>query len=427
VADPSVAYDTVTGNFVLAGLEKSPRWPVVAIYDASLGEFVELVEDHPGWARIYLGDDPNQPPPAYSDKPWIVAGEVIPPTNGHEHQELYICYMSVMPPVPVVLRSVDGGYTWNGGEVKIGGQTVYGGFPQPAVEGDGPLYIALTQQDEPGGPMKIRFLRGQDVDDPNYPIVWDYLYGPDDPNDPNDFLEVGFYTHELSSYLAIANSSCRANLFPLLAVDPGTDPNNPDVLYLVYHDTVEEPNIPPDPPWDIDVDVFLHKLTEQEDGTWLAGGRVQVNDSDDPNAASPTDQFHPAVTVTPGPTPEETRVHVIFYDDRRFETQVDFPWPDEPKFDVFYAYSEDAGQSFEPQLDRLLFLNDPDDPNDPAAVDYADVDPNPEFPLADYIGIARQVQGSGYRIWTSYMGTYEDDPTEHKSVIWSSQIRWASP
>ncbi|HUT91938.1 MAG TPA: hypothetical protein VMY37_20755 [Thermoguttaceae bacterium] len=46
---------------------------------------------------------------------------------------------------------------------------------------------------------------------------------------------------------------------------------------------------------------------------------------------------------------------------------------------------------------------------------------------ADYVGVARQVQGSGYRIWTSYMGTYEDDPTEHKSLIWSSQILWQSP
>ena len=46
---------------------------------------------------------------------------------------------------------------------------------------------------------------------------------------------------------------------------------------------------------------------------------------------------------------------------------------------------------------------------------------------ADYIGIARQAEGVGYRIWTSYMGTYEDDPTEHDSVIWSSQIRWDSP
>ena len=44
-----------------------------------------------------------------------------------------------------------------------------------------------------------------------------------------------------------------------------------------------------------------------------------------------------------------------------------------------------------------------------------------------YIGLACQGEGAGYRSWTSYMGTYEDDPTEHKSLIWSSQIRWPSP
>jgi len=43
------------------------------------------------------------------------------------------------------------------------------------------------------------------------------------------------------------------------------------------------------------------------------------------------------------------------------------------------------------------------------------------------IGIDAQPEGSGYRIWTSYMGTCADDPTEHPTVIWSSQIRWLFP
>jgi hypothetical protein len=367
-----------------------------------------------------LNDDPNDWPWS-GDKPWLVAGEVIP--GNPPQQEFYICYTGGA--IAVCLRSTNGGQTWRGGGIKIDDEWVYGRFPGPAPQADGSLYLACRDSDV------IFFLHGEDPEDPNDPMIWDYLRaGLSQP------LEVAFYADHLYNYLPMPNNYFVANLFPLLAADPGVDPNDPDVLYLVYHD-IADPNEPNDPNvTDVDVDVFLHKLTEQENGTWLAGGRVQVNDSDDPNAASPTDQFHPTVTVTPGPTPEETRVHVIFYDDRRFDEQIDAPAdpndPNDPyyrpKFDVYYAYSEDAGESFEPQDDELLFLEDPEDPNDPAAVDYTVLDPNdPDFILKDYIGIARQAEGAGYRIWTSYMGMYADDPTEHKSVIWSSQIRWASP
>jgi len=43
------------------------------------------------------------------------------------------------------------------------------------------------------------------------------------------------------------------------------------------------------------------------------------------------------------------------------------------------------------------------------------------------IGIDAQPDGDGLRIWTSFPGTHRRDPTDHKSVIYSSQIPWLSP
>jgi hypothetical protein len=124
-------------------------------------------------------------------------------------------------------------------------------------------------------------------------------------------------------------------------------------------------------------------------------------------------------------------MHVIFYDDRRFDEQIDFP-PDCdpndpndpylcPKFNVYYAYSENGGLSF-PEPDRELYQVPPE-----TALDYAVVEGQGTFTFQDYIGITWQAAGQGYRIWTTFTGTHADDPTEHDSVIYSSQIPWPPP
>ena len=282
---------------------------------------------------------------------------------------------------------------------------------QPAVHDDGPLYIAYQWGPYGPYPEGFAFARGVDPVDPNDPMTWDYLY------DPSDLpLRIGLYTAKLydssHDYLPLPDDHQQIQMFPQLAPDP-LDPN---VLYAVFHDLVEPASGQPDE----DADVFLVKLTrDPQTDTWTAAQRVHVNDPDDPNAPTPTDQFLPALTVTPGATPAETRVHVIFYDDRKFPNQLDDPQPIYPNFDVFYAYSMDAGETFQ-WPDEELYQVPPE-----TAVRF-ELGIGPEFELADYIGIAPQEHLLGVDLWTSFMGTHAGDPG-HKSVIYSSRIRWGLP
>ena len=422
IADPTVAYDSVTGNFVLAGMCGNENLAAVAIWDLSLRDFAELEPNEPGW--VYIDVEPSIP--QHVDKPTILAGEVIG-AGQDQYQEFYMSFFAAGL-IPWWLRSTDGGYTWRGGEIWIDGQPV---FPPirigQAVHDDSPLYVGYQGGAWGGYAQAFGFVKGEDPNTPDDPMTWSYLDTDNDPN--NGTLRIGLNAGAKIADWVPAPGEFPGHIYPEMAVDPA-DPDN--VVYVVYDD-VADPNEIDDPNvTDVNVDVFLVKLTrDPQTDTWSAGDRVLVNDLDDPNAPTPSDQFLPSVTATPGPTAEQTRVHVIFYDDRRFPSQSE--GSADPKFDVYYAYSRDAGTTFEENL--LLFLDDPDDPNDPPAADYELVpddpnhpnDPSGRFVLRDYIGIDAQPEGSGYRIWTSYMGTCADDPTEHPTVIWSSQIRWLFP
>lgn len=391
---PSVAYDALTGDFVLATC--AGDCICVAIYDSALGEFRDLGPG-PGWKMIALD----------GNKPWIVAGGVVGSLQ-QPKQEFYICYNDPQTPGrPAYLRSTDGGYTWQGDQITIDGAPLTNwNNPQPAVHGNGPLYAAIVSGED-AGTTGIRVVKGQDPLDPNDPMTWEYLESSQDVP-----LEIPLYVTDVKQYVPI---DFEAFTIGQLAVDPYSSAK----LYLVYHDLVEAPSARADE----DVDVFLQVLTEQAGGSWSAGNRVQVNDPDDPDADTPIDQLIPALTVTPGPsgTPASTRVHVIFYDDRKFDTQQDSPPPEYPKFDVFYAYSTNGGVSFEWD-DEELYQIPPE-----TCVNYELVDSG--FKFGHYIGIAPQVPAAiaGHRIWTSFTGTHAADTTDHKSVIYSSQIPWASP
>jgi hypothetical protein len=404
--DPSVAYDTVTGNFVLAGQYTPGRihYPIVARYNATLEEF-----DWGGWTLLQFGD--GSPVPA-CDKPWLVAGDVIP--GNPPQQEFYICYtgMGAETAHLIYARSVNGGDTWYGGVADPAGDELLLSYVHSAAHPDGSFYVACFNKTE----QHFQFVHGQDPGSPEQPMTWEYLDTDLDPY--NGVLEVSTNTSGLAPYIP-TGGHFGVEIFPNLAVDP-LDPNN---LCVVYHDTVEPP---PDPPFvDADVDVFLRVLTKQPDGTWAVGDRVPVNDPDDPNAASPSDQFFPAMTVDP-----LGRIHVIFYDDRDFEYQTDYPDPNDPnapdptlpKFNAYYAYSENIDLGF-PEDDRELYQVPPE-----RAVDYAVIEgQGGGFRLEDYIGITWGAEAQGYRIWTSFTGTHADDPTEHDSVIYSSQIPWPFP
>ena len=127
------------------------------------------------------------------------------------------------------------------------------------------------------------------------------------------------------------------------------------------------------------------------------------------------------------------RIHVTFYDDRDYtdpepgEPQEDLqpdgrydPSGPQPKYDVFYAYSEDGGLNW--TNEKLWWQTQ--GAGDPPAVDW---NPSPQnVQIGDYAGI--DVWGD--QVWTSYAGTFDPasplpDPTEDKSVIWSSIIDWS--
>ena len=179
-----------------------------------------------------------------------------------------------------------------------------------------------------------------------------------------------------------------------------------------YHDTAT------DDPNDYDMNVYLRRLTKSG-GKWSATARIQVNKDVTQNES---DQFMPALTVD-----SASRIQVTFYDDRRF-TDPDPNDPNEdqqpdtvgsPKFDVFYAWAPHYDLSFEDEDRNIkLFLdpNNPSDPNEPAALDFALESVNPR----EYIGITWH----GDHVWTTYPGTWEDDPAPNQGVIWSSRIDW---
>ncbi|HUU98058.1 MAG TPA: hypothetical protein VM487_20175 [Phycisphaerae bacterium] len=420
--DPTVGWDSVAGDFVLcaqSSVSARAFAPFVAIYDSSERDFVELEPNQPGWKRVDVVNDPDPP---RCEKPWLVAGEVVggdPP-----HQEFYIVYGGIGQ--PYCLRSIDGGYTWYGSDIVPGeGPSANGaGFLYAAVHEGGPLYVSYQYDPDPNDPEQddyekvFRFVRGDDPNDVNDPMTWAHLDA--DPGPDVVPLYVGLYADRVhmtkERYLPLPYRHFQVQAFPNVAADPV----DPDVLYVVYHDVVQgyDPNDA-----DVDVDVFLSRLERQADGTWEADPRVRVNDEDDPNALTPSDQFLPALTVTPGPPGEPSRIHVIFYDDRNYEDQIDTKYPDvlnpEARFDVFYAYSIDGGLNF---TNEELYQRLPE-----TAVDYTLEPPAPTaFELTDYIGISHRPtsSGTGYQVYTSFTGTHANDPTDHKTVIYSSRIAW---
>lgn len=388
IHDLSIAYDTQTNGFLAVAKTE------VLILTCRFEPGPDLGEVTPGtW----------QPagPWQYTtvDKPWIVAGDPNLPGG----QEYYVTY-SLGNHHYWYLRSVDGGQTWYRAPITLGGdpnQPVQGnGVAQPAVDGDGPLYVAyVTGSENP----HIALLVGVDAPTSPPPSV-DFSKlkrQADDPNDPP--VPVGIplnHTH----FNALLPGPFETKVVSQLAVDP----SDADRLYIVYHNTeTNDPN-------DTDVNVYLHKLAKVGD-YWQLGPQRQVND---PSATTyESDQFLPSVTVD-----DTGRVHIIYYDDQRFtdgptgDLQPDQGSP-EPDFDVYYAWSEDQGANW---LYARLHL-DPDPQNDPPALEFS---LEPSIRPKEYIGIAWYGAENVSEVWTAYTGTWEDDPQPNDAVMWSSLIDW---
>jgi hypothetical protein len=383
VIDPSIAYDSNTGDFLVAGL-------LSAATDHHIGvaRFTESAGFAP-WKSVQqrgaAGDDPNFP--HSFDKPWLVAGEQYVCAED-TNREYYLVWWNWNPGQGVpgsysYRRSIDGGETWHGSEIKVDDKPVYGRFcAQPAVHDSGALCIAYKPDAD-----TIRFLEGTDSGDCNEPgVTFEHFYEHFDPIIPMGMgfepalVEISLVDGSVEEELPGSFRIGGASTIGQLTADPG-DPNR---FYVAYHDVrVVDPN---------NVNVYLRKLTRRSQG-WSLSQKYRVN-RDGPN--SNADQFLPALAVD-----GEGRVHVTFYDDRDYrdggaqdEDQTD--GTSQPKFDVYYTiitFDQSGNPSFsECELEAS-------DPNEPA-LDFTleAFPPTGLYRPGEYMGITlRAVQGARRR------------------------------
>jgi len=423
VFDPTVAAWRTGDRFLACALGQSSGNDradriIVARYDAAAGGFES-------WRTIYrpradLGD-------RLVDKPWVVAGRSVArvgnaPSAGSSalRQEFYFAAVVQNLGLPGVVlrlvygRSVDDGQTWVTGDVLLDpndpGTMVPGFWPIPRVWRNRPLYVAYV--DNRSGQRRIRILVGTDIDSGPHAGAVRFAHLTDALN-PGVPLEIVLNRaiFEIPARLPGATTLYKPSVG--YGVDMAVDPSDPDRLVLVFPDTATaDPN-------DTDLDVYAVVLERVSGNIWQIVRRVSVI-GDSPTRFE-SDQFMPAVDID-----SDGRIHVIFYDDRNYtdppnpsdpnavDLQPDGPSTPAPKFDVFYAYSPDAGQQW---FNQELYAVPPE-----PAMDFSR-GPLGTFQFGDYIGID---VGSD-RVWTAYMGTAEaddppNDPNHNPTVIWSSQV-----
>jgi hypothetical protein len=351
-SDPSVAYDGTNDRFVVCEL-KAPR-AKITWWDRTNG--FQAQPDAIINSLVNL------------DKPWIVAGQ-----NDLWRQEFYISTSRWGE--SQYARSLDGGATWVDGTMGV--TSVFCTEPSVATGvQDSPVYVVWTK-----GNDTYRVLRG------------------DDNGASVDFVPLtdsaGAQVEVVLNRTCTTCSTLAPGPFPLKpSPHLATDPTNPNRLYLVYFD--EAAGIPGD------FDIFCVRL-ERAAGTtnWSAGPPVRVNDDiNDPN--DNFDQIQPDLAVD-----SAGRVHIVFYDDRAY---IQGDSVTDAKYDVYYAYSLDAGLTFT----NTKLVASPDQP----ALDHA-LDPVGDVVPLEYPGIAT----FGNEVWVSFAGTYDlDTTTPDKTVIWVTQI-----
>ncbi len=387
--DPSVVFDPDTDDYLLAGLlrDEQQEWHV------GLARYAASQEEWGDWTSLVEA--------SAIDKPWVVAGE--PMQNGREY---YIVYLGPGrdPWKLWYLRSTNGGRDWSEAKgILVDDVHVESGFcaqPAAATYTNGPLYVAYMMPDY----ESFAFLQG---DDDGNDVDFTQLLrlcqtGPGFAPQGPKALEISLIEGmDISDYLPKNISTIGIKTTPQLAVDP----SDADRLYVVHHDVADEefdPNAA-----DVDVDVFVTVLERTGPYCWCPSGRIRVNDDDDPNQIS--DQFLPSIIVD-----DDGYIHVIFYDDRNYEQDDN---AEEPRFDVYYAYSVDGGEHW--TNEELEY--DPDDPNAPR-VPAVNLDAELDlrgFELGEYIGITYYDSA----VWTSYAGTWDEEEDE-QSLIWSTRIEW---
>lgn len=404
--DPTIGYNRRTGNFILAaGLDGAVGERIgVAHYFPAQYDPNSFTPFSDGFVQIPPSVYGN--PPGNTDKPTLAVAEMTSTI-----QEAYVVMW--IQGGSYYVRSTNGGYSWLGGPI-LG---CYG-FVTPCTTVDGRVYVAEYGSGSPA----VKFFQGTDITNPSDPNFGKVDWTPVETSqvDP-DLLVMPMYTAVVTRYLPLPTSHAAVYNFPRMAADP-LDAN---ILYVAYHDLKNAASGQADE----DVNIYLRRLIRNPStGYWSISGRVQVNDDDDPNALTPSDDFLPEIVVTHQPG-QPAHVHVIYYSDRRWDTQVDNN-PEYPKFDVFYARSEDAGLTFPSSLHFRMFKYSSTDPGDPPVIDYLklprDATPgNKPFELNDYIGLRLRSTGTETQLWSAYTSSDDNAPdqTYHATAISASEIK----
>jgi len=266
-----------------------------------------------------------------------------------------------------------------------------GGIQFPATSPDKNLYVAHFLQLRPNQPPgRLRFAVGKDAVDPDDAKV--EFFRIKDPNDVPVKLTLNHPIVNNPPDPPLAPGTFRIPTIPEIAIDPD-DANS---MYLVYSDTATSS------PSDKDMNIYFHKLTKQDSSgvVWTLGPRIgPINDD---SSAFESDQVMPTITVANG------RIHVVWYDDRKYnETSNQADGAANPKYDVFYASSTDA-VTF--SSNEELFAN----PSE-TALDLSLTTTLSE--MGDYIGVS----AFGDTVYALYTGTKQNAPGDD-SVIYSTRI-----
>jgi hypothetical protein len=182
------------------------------------------------------------------------------------------------------------------------------------------------------------------------------------------------------------------------------DPNDSDIVYVVYTDLAEAV----DPEEDGDLDVFLLRSC---DGGENWDGPFRINDDtydpDPPDVRA--DQYYPAVCVD-----TDGIAHVVWYDTRDDLQDTG----NDVEIALYYARVDDANCAAESFTNYVA---------DASALDTAWLSNNGVDRLGDYIAIAPIPDGGAI---TVYMGTHEPDilfdfgGNKTDETIYSKRISW---
>ena len=140
---------------------------------------------------------------------------------------------------------------------------------------------------------------------------------------------------------------------------------------------------------------------------WSLGPRIRVSEGEAPGAD--WDQFMPTMTVDGA-----GRIHVTYYDDRRYEQDDSFGCGGlfQAKYDVCYAHSEDGGATWHYQR---LYAESPDNTWPALEMGERCMDPH------EYNGVVWYENS----VWTTFTGTNDPAGSDNNhAVVFSSRIHW---